>query len=313
MTFAGIALPDAEGTARRPGGLGETTGGWWLPGRALRCRSRFGSAGRRLRGRMSITVGSREVDLGDPLVFGTFLVKGLLRRSAELGSRVPGDEVVGFVLLRIAEVLGAAADPAFGPGRVALLAALAARNAAILGDAEGVDGFSRVWLGLSRPERWREAVEMALLGDWVQALGSGRATDDHITGLLKRHADVEHRRLQPLWERKVRGRRTALLSEPVGVDRVVADLLVDHRSPEAEALWSELADSRLLGVLRGLEPAEAEVAAAWAADPGANWTRAAAAADHPSPAAFGERVRRKLKRLGGRSTERALAAAAVAR
>ncbi|MEU1035482.1 hypothetical protein ABZ402_43785 [Streptomyces mirabilis] len=189
--------------------------------------------------------------------------------------------------------------------RTALSAALAARNAAIEGDSESVDAFSRTWLGLSRPEAWREAVEMALLGDWVEALGRGVATDGYIRDMLHRYTSSEHRALQPLWERRVRGKRTALLSQPLGPDLTVEDLLAERRTPEEAALIHELADSRLLAVLRGLAAGEVALAQAWAAS-GESWDRAAR--DAGLPTTYGERVRRKLKRLGARHTARAAAA-----
>lgn len=192
------------------------------------------------------------------------------------------------------------------PARAALSAALAARNAAIEGDAEAIDAFSRTWLGLSRPEAWREAVEMALLGDWVQELGRGRATDAYINDLLHRHAGSEHRALQPLWERRVRGKRTVLLGQPLGADLTVEDLLAERHTPEDAALAEELADSRLLAVLRGMAADETALARAWAVD-GESWVQVAL--DAGLPAAYGERVRRKLKRLGARYTERAAATA----
>ncbi|WP_438297694.1 hypothetical protein [Streptomyces sp. HUAS TT7] len=190
--------------------------------------------------------------------------------------------------------------------REALAAALAARCAAIDGDTATIDAFSRDWLGLSQPERWRGAVEMALLGDWVHTLGRGCADDPSILGLLRQHTDAEHRALLPLWERRVRGKRTALLSQSAGTAWTVEDLLVEHRTPESEVLAAELADSRLVVVIRGLAPEEASTARVWAST-AQTWDQAALAAG--CPAAHGERVRRKLKRLGDRHTARSAAAA----
>ncbi|MGA5900236.1 hypothetical protein [Streptomyces venetus] len=80
----------------------------------------------------------------------------------------------------------------------------------------------------------------------------------------------------------------------------VQDLLAEHRTPESEVL-GELADSRLLAVLRGLEADEATLARAWAASID-TWHEAALGTG--LPAGYGERVRRKLKRLGKRHAER---------
>jgi hypothetical protein len=247
--------------------------------------------------------GGRTVAVGSASFFAYSVLSGVLA-GIEAGkfdrSRM---KLVARLLLLLFDALATAPSV---PARAALSAALAARNAAIEGDAEAVDAFSRTWLGLSRPEAWREAVEMALLGDWVQELGHGRATDDYINDLLHRHASSEHRALQPVWERRVRGKRTVLLGQPLGPDLTVEDLLAERRTPEDATLGEELADSRLLAVLRGLAADEAALARAWAAD-GESWAQATL--DAELPAAYGERVRRKLKRLGARYAERAAAAA----
>ncbi|GAA1386061.1 hypothetical protein GCM10009639_09410 [Kitasatospora putterlickiae] len=151
---------------------------------------------------------------------------------------------------------------------------------------------------------------MALLGNWTESLGHGGASDLRIANLVKHQAAIEHRHLQPVWEHRVRDRRTALLGEPIGTDLTVADLLTDHRSPETETLLAELADSRLLAVLRSLAADEQALARAWA-DSGDTWNQTAL--DAGPPPGFGERGRRRLKRLGTRHTERTLAAAGAAR
>ncbi|MFC9856771.1 MULTISPECIES: hypothetical protein [unclassified Streptomyces] len=212
--------------------------------------------------------------------------------------------LISEALLMLASVCGSQLAPIT---REALLAALTARNAAIEGDHEAVDEFSRTWLGITRPERWRDAVEMALLGEWVNNLGRGILRDPAVVDLLRNHAQIEHRHLQPLWERKVNGRRTALLSQPVSNDLTLHDILAECRTPEAEVLHAEHDDSRVAAVLRRLTPEEASVAEQWAAVPDINWHRAALAARLPET--FGESVRRKLKRLGKHYTERAQAAA----
>ena len=63
--------------------------------------------------------------------------------------------------------------------------------------------------------------------------------------------------------------------------------------------------SRVDAVLRGLTPEERSVALAWART-GDSWEDAAA--DAGLPASHGERVRRKLKRLGAQHTQRTAAA-----
>ncbi|MET9608455.1 hypothetical protein ABZZ17_25960 [Streptomyces sp. NPDC006512] len=191
------------------------------------------------------------------------------------------------------------------PDRSALAAALTARNAAIEGDPLTVDAFSGAWLRLHRPADWREAVEMALLGEWVHVLGDGTADSPALLGLLRRHVATEHVHLRPLWERKSRGRRTALLSTPVGEGLVLADLLVAPGLPEELALADEFGDPRIAPVLRRLREPEERLARSWARD-GEPWALTATAAGLPE--AYGERVRRKLKRLGLRYSAAAAAA-----
>jgi hypothetical protein len=192
------------------------------------------------------------------------------------------------------------------PVRAALLAALTARNAAIDGDVEMVDAFARTWLGLSNPEAWREAVEMALLGDWVEVLNRGLANDEALAHVLRTETSIERRRLHPLWERRVRGKRVLLLSQEVGGGMLMQDLLVDCTTPEGLALASEVADERIACAMRDLRADEVSVARLWAHS-GDTWAAAATAAG--LPAVYGERVRRKLKRLGGKHAARRSAAA----
>ncbi|MGW3913237.1 hypothetical protein ACWEBX_17220 [Streptomyces sp. NPDC005070] len=206
--------------------------------------------------------------------------------------------LIGHALLQLAEAIR---DLPPLPARQALLAALEARNAAIEGDTQTVDAFAKDWLGLRHPGRWRAAVEAALLGDWVTTLGRGMAHDRFVLDLLRRHTEAEHTYLQPLWERRARGRRVCLLSQPVGVDLTLQDLLVDHRGPDAAVLAAEYDDSRLAAVLRGLRNDEEALAAEWACT-GGTWAQAAAT--HDRAPEFGERVRRKLKRLGTQHTMR---------
>ncbi|MFD8594839.1 hypothetical protein ACFV1L_07545 [Kitasatospora sp. NPDC059646] len=249
--------------------------------------------------------------MSDVAAFAEVVLRGLLRCRAT-HDLAAARGVIGQIFLAVALSFDDF-DRRPVVDRRAFAAVLAARNAAIEGDAAGVDAFSRDWLGLSDPARWREAVENALLGDWVHHLGRGSLDDAGLLKLLHRHAAVEHRHLRPLWERRCRGRRSVLLSRPIGRDMLVGDLLADRCGPEEEVLARELTDSRLAAVLRGLTRQEAEVALAWAADPRTTWSRAAALVGHPDPGAFGERVRRKAKRIGARHTARARAAAALPR
>lgn len=234
---------------------------------------------------------------------------GRRARDEEKDLRHSSVHFISMVLIRLAKAIRMVHD--LPNTREALMAALVARNAAVEGDVETVDAFSRDWLGLADPEGWRMAVENALMGEWVHYLGGGLLRDPELRKLLDRHTKIEHRHLQPLWERTVSGSRLRLLQAPIADGLTLGDTVADLRRPEDNLLMSELENSRLSVVLRGLNEKEAAVATAWAADPRATWAQAAAALGHRDPASFGDRVRRKLKRLGTRLTER-MAAAEVA-
>ncbi|MFD8686348.1 hypothetical protein [Streptomyces sp. NPDC059651] len=191
------------------------------------------------------------------------------------------------------------------PARAALLAVLAARNAAIEGDHVTVDAFARDILGIARPELCRDGVITALLGDWVHQLGS-YLTDPELLRILHEYTGAERRRWEPLWERRANGRRVMLTGVTLTDGITLDDALPDHRMTEDLALHHQLDDERLRTVLRGLTADEAAVAARWAQGAG-TWTESALGAD--LPAAYGERVRRKLHRLGARQTQRAAAVA----
>ncbi|MFI5639576.1 hypothetical protein ACIA8H_19470 [Streptomyces goshikiensis] len=207
------------------------------------------------------------------------------------------------------------------PDRSAMQSALTARNAAIEGRRAEVDAFSRCWLGLDSPVAWRPAVEMALLGNWVGTLGDGTADTHALIGRLVPEVRAEHRYLQPLWVRKVGGARTALLGSPVGDGLVLGDLLVTSATPESVVLAAEFTDLRIAAVLRQLRPPERLVALQWARPGTTGWSEAAARViarevdllEGIAAVALGERVRRKLKRLGDRHTERSSAGTGSAR
>ncbi|MFD5300496.1 hypothetical protein ACFWJU_35490 [Streptomyces mutabilis] len=74
-----------------------------------------------------------------------------------------------------------------------------------------------------------------------------------------------------------------------------------------EAQIAKFTDPRIAPVLRGLRESEAALAVMWAYD-GRSWAECAAAAGLDR--AVGERVRRKLKRLGARYMQRRSAARA---
>ncbi|AVZ77994.1 hypothetical protein SLUN_38870 (plasmid) [Streptomyces lunaelactis] len=76
---------------------------------------------------------------------------------------------------------------------------------------------------------------------------------------------------------------------------------------DLEAEFAKFTDPRIAPVLRGLQESEAALALLWAYGKG-SWEESAAAAGLEP--AVGEQVRRKLKRLGARYTQRSSAARA---
>ncbi|MER6781176.1 MULTISPECIES: hypothetical protein [unclassified Streptomyces] len=213
---------------------------------------------------------------------------------------------VNFIAAVLRKLAGDVSSQPLPQAREAIVAALVARNAAIEGDTATVDEFTRAWLGLGQPQVWREAVEAALLSDWVDRLGYRLSQDAEVAELLKRHAHAEHRYLQPLWERKVRGLRLRMLDEPVSENLTLRDTITDRRRPE-DTVLGHVEDDRVREVLRSLTQAEKAVAAVYGSSR-TTWTQAAQAAGAHDPAALGERVRRKLKRLGAQQARKTAAA-----
>ncbi|MEV7060707.1 hypothetical protein AB0N95_35240 [Streptomyces microflavus] len=168
--------------------------------------------------------------------------------------------------------------------------------------------FTSKVLVLPRGPRWEEAVSTALLGDWDTPLKQGQGLDDDtVVGQIRAEARTLHRQLVPVWRRRVRSSRMLLLETPLGDGLTLHDLVAGGLREDLifEAAFD---DPRLAAVLDGLTPEERAVAMAWAHPAVGSWTEAARLAGHTSPEAFGERVRRKLKRLGAQHTARAAAA-----
>ncbi len=193
------------------------------------------------------------------------------------------------------------AEPAIG--------ALEAQHAAVHGWDEGVDDFSQaIGIPADKTAAWREAVSTALIGDWTHLVTAG-GDPLVVPRYLKREAQRAHWQQQPLWERKVRGRRVSLLEAPIGDGLTLRDLVSEYRSTESEIPTGGVDDPRLTSVLGALEPDERDVALAWAHPDVRTWTDAAQHAAAARPDAFGERVRCKLKRIADRHAERARSAA----
>lgn len=246
-----------------------------------------------------------DVEEPDPVVFyGKVLLTLSSANNVERESTDARHSPVNFIAAVLKTLASQLVTLSVSVARDAVVAALVARNAAIEGDVAIVDAFTSSWLGLGRPEMWREAVEAALLGDWVDTLGVCLSKDAEVMDLLKRHAHVEHLHLQPIWERKARGYRLRLLEEPLSEGLVLRDVVTDGRLPE-DSVVGQLEDDRVSAVLRSLTPGERAVAEEYGASR-MTWSQAAEAAG--ADASFGERVRTKLKRLGKRQQARAAAA-----
>jgi hypothetical protein len=128
-----------------------------------------------------------------------------------------------------------------------------------------------------------------------------------------------------LWERKTGGlrwrgpdgvvrersaKRVWLLETPNHDGVMLRDVLPSQSTASTFALDWDFTNTRIDAVLRGLDAKEAAVANLWASR---NGSCADAALDLGFDADFGDRVRRKLSRLGARHTQRALAAATANR
>lgn len=140
--------------------------------------------------------------------------------------------------------------------REILLAALAARWAAIIGDHDTVDDFTRNVLGHAEAAQWRHAVTGALLGDWVDRLG-GYLTDPELLKILRTYTAAERRRWTEVWEHRLggfhwrapdgtvrvgRGKRVWMLETPNRDGVTVRDVYPDKPAAGALALDHDFTD-----------------------------------------------------------------------
>lgn len=160
-----------------------------------------------------------------------------------------------------------------------------------------LDSFCGKVLGLPRGERWREAVSTALLGGWCDPLLATGELPATAVGALKAEARQVHRQLVPLWRRGQRHGRVLSLDAALGDGLSLHNLVATEVDFLAHTAGGVFEDERLNRVLRALTPAERQVVLAYAAGDGTTWTEAAAHTGAPNPAAFGESVRCKTKRL----------------
>lgn len=172
-----------------------------------------------------------------------------------------------------------------------------------------LDEFTRRHLVLPRGPKWQEAVSSAVLDDWTLAMsGGGTSIDDAFVPVIKDDVRRIHRQLVPLWRRRIRGSRVLMLEAPLGEELTLLDLVAGELRMDDLIFETAFDDPRLASVLAGLTEAERAVAMAWAHPAIGTWTEAARFAGAAEPCACGERVRRKLKRLGAKHTQRAAAA-----
>jgi hypothetical protein len=193
-----------------------------------------------------------------------------------------------------------------GLARAAHRAALRARAAVLAGDADGVAWFIRAWLRMRVTPDRVVAVSAALLEDgWDAAIPEDPAR--LLTDLRNRTAR-QARALRPIWETRLNYRTIGRLDHTVttsdGSLLTVADLVPDPQTTEDLALAGEYEEQRLRRVLSLLKPDELHVTNVYAGRSELTWTEAARLADAADPTAMGDRVRRKLRRLGSEHNRR---------
>lgn len=160
-------------------------------------------------------------------------------------------------------------------------------------------------LSRARGDRWNQALTTALLGDWCAPLLTDGFLPATALGALKAEARTRRRQLVPIWRRRTRHRRVLSPDADLGDGLSLYDLVATDVDLLAHTAGGVYEDERLNTVLRGLNESERRVVFAYAEHEGTTWTEAAIAAGAPNPEAFGERVRRKVKRLANEQRRRA--------
>lgn len=180
-----------------------------------------------------------------------------------------------------------------------LYRALEAREAAITGDRKGVEAFTRslgLWQG------WVEPMSDALLLFWADPIfGEGSTLDASALKVLVDDAHCAHRNWRPLWDRKAKRQRLAMLDEPVGHGLSMYDFVRGCLpDPQDTVLRNEPEDPRVLAVLAALRPMERAVVLAWVHADVRSWRGAAVRAGALNPEAAGRAVRKRVRRLAER-------------
>jgi hypothetical protein len=190
--------------------------------------------------------------------------------------------------------------------RAAYRAALRARAAVLHGDDGPVAWFIERWLSMRVTHRRVEAVSAALLEEGWDA-GIPEDPDCLLTDLRTR-TRRQARVLKPIWETQLNHQAIGTLDDTVtrrnGTLLTVADLVADPHTTEGLALATECEEQRLRLALSRLKPDELQVTNFYARRSELTWAEAAQLAGAADPAAMGERVRRKLKRIGAEQQRR---------
>jgi hypothetical protein len=166
-----------------------------------------------------------------------------------------------------------------------------------------IDRIAAEVLVVPRSERWREAVSTALVGTWSDPLWQTGHLPTTALGALKAEARALHRQLAPVWRRRTRHGRLLSLDANLG-GLSLHDLVAAEVDLLAHTPGGVFEDERLNAVLRGLAPTERAVVFAYAEGEGTTWTEAATHVGAADPEAFGERIRRKAKRLAAEQRRR---------
>ena len=228
--------------------------------------------------------------VGGPARACGLLGAGFLGRSA-----LPAVEQIGQVLWRLGRAWDHSVLPIVGRtlARVPLLAALAARRAALQGDWETVRAFVQHWLDRRPTVPILEAAVEALLDDgWLPE--SEVLEPVEVIAHLRARTSPEHaRRYKWIGDTQIAGRRIDSLDRPVPLPSGDLVALVEVTPAPLGLQHDDSINPRLARALPMLKPEEQQVLLAW--EPGMTWQQAADACGLPS--SFGERVRRKRGRV----------------
>lgn len=189
--------------------------------------------------------------------------------------------------------------------------ALLAREAVLQNDQHYLRDFSKTVLGFW--SGWDEAVSTALLGHWADPLTEGCTLGPDALDVLRGEIRTVHQQLQPIWRRRtggiarkgrrVEGQRILLLETPCGEQVTLRDVLAGA-CPEDPTLDLIPADPRLARILAELDADERAVVLALGLVGIGSWTEAAEYVGADDPPTFGERVRRKARRLAAKHKHR---------